>query len=117
MKIYWWINTCRIKDDYVFEFIGLPDSHNESDLQKGLLNDMKKFILELGKDFLFVGEEYRVQVGNSDFYIDLLFFHSDLQCLVAFELLCCAQHKRSRILIRTGCKYTFAWEKEKKTDM
>jgi predicted nuclease of restriction endonuclease-like (RecB) superfamily len=74
------------KDDYVFEFIGLPDSHSENDLQKGLLNDMKKFILELGKDFLFVGEEYRVQVGNSDFYIDLLFFHRDLQCLVAFEL-------------------------------
>jgi predicted nuclease of restriction endonuclease-like (RecB) superfamily len=56
------------KDDYVFEFIGLPESHSENDLQKGLLNDMKKFILEIGKDFLFVGEEYRVQVGNSDFY-------------------------------------------------
>ena len=46
----------------------------------------KNFILELGKDFLFIGEEYRVQVGNSDFYIDLLFFHRGLQCLVAFEL-------------------------------
>ena len=47
---------------------------------------MKDFILELGKDFLFVDEEYRVQVGHSDFYIDLLFFHRGLQCLVAFEL-------------------------------
>ena len=47
---------------------------------------MKDFILELGKDFLFVDEEYRVQVGNSDFYIDLLFYHRGLQCLVAFEL-------------------------------
>lgn len=47
---------------------------------------MKEFILEIGRDFLFVGEEYRVQVGNSDFYIDLLFFHRGLQCLVAFEL-------------------------------
>jgi predicted nuclease of restriction endonuclease-like (RecB) superfamily len=74
------------RDDYVFEFIGLPESHSENDLQKGLLNDMKRFILEIGKDFLFVGEEYRVQVGNSDFYIDLLFFHRDLQCLIAFEL-------------------------------
>jgi len=47
---------------------------------------MKNFILELGKDFLFMGEEYKLQVGNSDFYIDLLFYHRSLQCLVAFEL-------------------------------
>jgi predicted nuclease of restriction endonuclease-like (RecB) superfamily len=78
------INT--FKDDYVFEFVGLPDSHSESDLQKGLMNNLKKFILEIGRDFLFVGEEYRLQVGNSDFYIDLLFYHRDLQCLVAFEI-------------------------------
>jgi predicted nuclease of restriction endonuclease-like (RecB) superfamily len=74
------------KDNYVFEFIGLPESHSENDLQKGLMSDFKRFILEIGKDFLFVGEEYRVQVGNSDFYIDLLFYHRDLQCLIAFEL-------------------------------
>ena len=55
-------------------------------LKKGLVKQMKDFILELGKDFLFVDEEYRVQVGNSDFYIDLLFYHRGLQCLVAFEL-------------------------------
>ena len=47
---------------------------------------MKDFILELGKDFLFIGEEYKLQVGNSDFYIDLVFYHRGLQCLVAFEL-------------------------------
>lgn len=47
---------------------------------------MKDFILELGKDFLFMGEEYRIQVENADFYIDLLFYHRELQCLVAFEL-------------------------------
>lgn len=47
---------------------------------------MKNFILELGKDFLFIGEEYKVQVGNSDLYIDLLFYHRGLQCFVAFEL-------------------------------
>lgn len=74
------------KDSYVLEFLGLPESHSESELQKGLISKMRNFILELGKDFLFVGEEYRVQVGNSDFYIDLLFFHRGLQCLVAFEL-------------------------------
>lgn len=74
------------KDSYVFEFLNLPDPHNENDLQKGLIMQMKKFILELGNDFLFIGEEYKVQVGNRDFYIDLLFFHRGLQCLVAFEL-------------------------------
>jgi len=74
------------KDSYVLEFLGLPESHDESELQRGLIKQMKNFILELGKDFLFVGEEYRVQVGNSDFYIDLLFFHRGLQCLIAFEL-------------------------------
>ncbi len=47
---------------------------------------MKDFILELGRDFLFIDQEYKAQVGNSDFYIDLLFFHRGLQCLVAFEL-------------------------------
>lgn len=74
------------KDSYVFDFLNLPEPFNESDLQKGLLHQIKNFILELGRDFLFIGEEYKVQVGNSDFYIDLLFFHRSLQCLVAFEL-------------------------------
>ena len=76
----------NLKDNYVLEFLGLPKSYNEHDLQKALISQMKEFILELGKDFLFVGEQYRVQVGNSDFYIDLLFFHRGLQCLTAFEL-------------------------------
>ncbi len=74
------------KDSYVFDFLNLSPRHNESELQKGLLKQMKNFILELGKDFIFVGEEYKVEVGNSDFYIDLLFYHRGLQCLVAFEL-------------------------------
>ena len=74
------------KDSYVFEFLNLPEPHNENDLQSGLVRQMKNFILELGKDFLFIGEEYKLQVGNSDFFVDLLFYHRGLQCLVAFEL-------------------------------
>jgi RecB family endonuclease NucS len=74
------------KDSYVFEFLSLPEPHSESELQLGLVKQMKNFILELGRDFLFIGEEYKLQVGNSDFYIDLLFYHRGLQCLVAFEL-------------------------------
>lgn len=75
-----------LKDSYVFEFLNLPEPHNEGELQKGLLRQMKKFILELGREFLFVGEEYKIQVGNSDFYLDLLFYHRGLQCLIAFEI-------------------------------
>ena len=75
-----------VKDSYVFEFLNLPEKHSEKTLQKRLIQEMKHFILELGKDFLFVGSEYQLQVGNSDFYIDLLFYHRSLQCLVAFEL-------------------------------
>ncbi|MCP1297971.1 PDDEXK nuclease domain-containing protein [Chryseobacterium sp. S0630] len=74
------------KDSYVFDFLNLPETFSESELQKGLILQMKNFILELGRDFLFISEEYKIQVGNSDFYIDLLFFHRGLQCLVAFEL-------------------------------
>lgn len=78
------LNT--FKDSYVFEFLNLPEHHKESDIQKDLIKQMKNFILELGRDFLFIDEEYKVQVGNSDFYIDLLFYHRGLQCLVVFEL-------------------------------
>lgn len=74
------------KDHYIFDFLNLSDSFSENELQKGLIRQMKDFILELGKDFLFFGEEYKLQVGNSDFYVDLLFYHRSLQCLVAFEL-------------------------------
>jgi predicted nuclease of restriction endonuclease-like (RecB) superfamily len=73
-------------DSYIFDFLNLKEKHSESDLQKGLISQMKNLVLEIGKDFLFIGEEYKVQVGNSDFYIDLLFYHRSLQCLVAFEL-------------------------------
>ena len=73
-------------DSYVIEFLDLPSNFKESDLRKGLIRNMKDFILEVGKDFTFIDEEYRVQAGGSDYKIDLLFFHRGLQCLVAFEL-------------------------------
>ena len=78
--------TRTFKDSYVFEFLNLQEPHSEKDLQRGLIKQMKSFILELGKDFLFIGEEYKLQVGSGDFFIDLLFYHRGLQCLVAFEL-------------------------------
>lgn len=73
-------------DSYVIEFLDLPSNFREADLRKGLLRNMKDFILEVGKDFTFIDEEFRVQIGGEDYKIDLLFFHWGLQCLVAFEL-------------------------------
>ena len=75
-----------LKDRAVLDFLYLPVRHNEHHLHKGLLEHMKEFILELGKDFLFVDSEYGVQVGGSTKRIDLLFYHRALQCLVAIEL-------------------------------
>ena len=74
------------RDQYVLEFIGGKDYEHENTMKKALINRMKDFVLEFGKDFLFIDEEYRLQVGSSDFRIDLLFYHRELQCLVAFEL-------------------------------
>lgn len=76
----------NLRDKYVVDFLSLPKIHSEQDLRKAIILNLKDFILEFGKDFTFVGEEYRLQVGNKDFYVDLLFYHRDLQCLVAFDL-------------------------------
>jgi len=75
-----------VRDNYILEFLNLPEGFKEKDLRKQIVINLKQFILEFGRDFVFVGEEYRVQVGNEDFYIDLVFFHRELTCLVAFEL-------------------------------
>jgi len=74
------------RDQYVLEFIGDKEYKHENTMRAALINKMKDFILELGKDFIFIDQEYCLQVGNSDFRIDLLFYHRELQCLVAFEL-------------------------------
>ena len=74
------------RDQYVMEFITGKEAKPENNLRRALLKKMKQFILELGKDFICIEEEYRLQVGCSDFRIDLLFYHRELQCLVAFEL-------------------------------
>ncbi|MCD8107352.1 MAG: PDDEXK nuclease domain-containing protein [Oscillospiraceae bacterium] len=73
-------------DSYVLDFLDVPDVVSEHDLQKSIIRNLKDFILEIGRDFTFIGEEYRVQVGNHDYYIDLLFYHRGLSCLAAFEL-------------------------------
>ena len=75
-----------ILDSYVLEFLDLPEQYSENNLKKAIIGNLKNFILEFGKDFTFIGEEYRVQVGGQDFYIDLLFYNRALSCLVPIEL-------------------------------
>ena len=74
------------KDIYLVEFADLPPRHSEADLQRALVEQLKQFLLELGRDFCFIGAEYPVQVGGRDFALDLLFFNRALNALVAFEL-------------------------------
>ena len=76
----------RILDIYSLEFLNLPSVYSENDLKNAIVRNLKNFILEIGHDFTFIGDEYRVQVGNHDLFIDLLFFNRELSCLVAFEL-------------------------------
>ncbi len=76
----------RLLDTYSLEFLDLPNEYNEMDLKKSIIRNLKDFILEIGKDFTYIGDEYKVQVGNHDFFIDLLFYNRELSCLVAFEL-------------------------------
>jgi predicted nuclease of restriction endonuclease-like (RecB) superfamily len=74
------------KDSYLVEFLELPSDHSEADLQQALVERLKQFLIELGRDFCFVGSQFTLQVGRRDFAVDLLFFHRGLQCLVAIEL-------------------------------
>ncbi|MEP6663629.1 MAG: PDDEXK nuclease domain-containing protein [Verrucomicrobiota bacterium] len=74
------------KDAYLLDFLDLPKKHSERQLQRALVANLKRFLIELGPDFCFAGEELRLQVGNRDFALDLLFYHRGLQCLIAFDL-------------------------------
>jgi predicted nuclease of restriction endonuclease-like (RecB) superfamily len=74
------------KDSYLIEFVDLPPRHSEADLQRALVEQLKQFLLELGRDFCFIGSQYPVQVGGRDFALDLLFFNRALNALVALEL-------------------------------
>ncbi|OWK46448.1 hypothetical protein FRUB_00147 [Fimbriiglobus ruber] len=78
--------AAAFKDTYLVEFLNLPQLHTEADLQRSLVANLRQFLMELGGDFTFVGEQYRLQVGGRDFFLDLLFYHRSLTCLIAIEL-------------------------------
>ena len=76
----------RLLDVYSLEFLDLPNNYKEKDLKDAIVSNLKDFILEIGKDFTFIEQEHRINVGGEDFYIDLLFYNRTYSCLVAFEL-------------------------------
>lgn len=75
-----------IKDHYTFDFLELSEKHSEKELEESLIRNVREFLLELGGDFTFVGNQFKLQLGDEEFFIDLLLYHRRLQCLVAIEL-------------------------------
>ena len=75
-----------VKDEYTFDFLNLEEEHSESELEQALVKNIRSFLIELGTDFTFVGNQYKVEIEGEEYFIDLLLFHRKLQCLVAIEL-------------------------------
>lgn len=75
-----------VKDHYTFDFLGLADEHSERQLEQALVQNIRRFLTEMGGSFTFVGSQYRLEVGGQEYFIDLLLFHRRLRCLVAVEL-------------------------------
>lgn len=74
------------KDPYFFDFLGLSDTYSERDLESSIIVELQKFIIELGSDFAFLARQKRITIDNRDYYIDLLFYHRKLNCLIAIDL-------------------------------
>ena len=75
-----------LKDTYIFDFLNLEEKAKETELEKQLIENISKFLLELGAGFAFVSQQYNLEIGNNDYYIDLLFYHTRLHCYIAIEL-------------------------------
>jgi predicted nuclease of restriction endonuclease-like (RecB) superfamily len=75
-----------VKDEFTFDFLNLADEHSESELEQALIQNIRSFLLELGHNYTFVGNQYKVSVSDKEFFIDLLLFHRQLQCLIAIDL-------------------------------
>jgi predicted nuclease of restriction endonuclease-like (RecB) superfamily len=74
------------RDPYLLDFLGLEDTYSERDLEAAILRELERFLLELGTDFSLIARQKRMTIGERDFYLDLLFYHRNLRCLVAIEL-------------------------------
>jgi len=78
--------TLPFKDPYVLDFLGLKDTYSEKDLESAIIAELQRFISELGSDFAFLARQKRITIDTTDYYIDLLFYHRRLKCLVAIDL-------------------------------
>ncbi|MEM9908570.1 MAG: PDDEXK nuclease domain-containing protein [Cyanobacteria bacterium P01_D01_bin.44] len=78
--------TLAIRDEYIFDFLELGDQHSERELERALLNKVDTFLRQMGGMFAFLGSQYRLEVGDQEFFIDLLLYHRRLRCLVAIDL-------------------------------
>lgn len=78
--------SLAVKDHYTFDFLGLPDKHSERELEKALIQNIRRFLTEMGGAFAFMGTQHRLEVGGQEYFIDLLLFHRRLRSLVAVEL-------------------------------
>ena len=75
-----------IKDEYTFDFLELGEEHSEAELEKALLNNIRKFLIEMGGYFCFIGNQYRIEIDGDEYFLDLLFYHRKLKCMIAVEL-------------------------------
>lgn len=74
------------RDPYFLDFLGLSDTYSEKDIESGIIREIERFILEMGSDFSFIARQKRITIDAEDYYIDLLFFHRRLRCLIAIDL-------------------------------
>jgi predicted nuclease of restriction endonuclease-like (RecB) superfamily len=75
-----------IKDEYTFDFMDLADNHSERQLEAALVNNVRSLLLEMGSQFTFIGNQYKIKLEDKEYFIDLLLYHRELQCLVTVEL-------------------------------
>jgi predicted nuclease of restriction endonuclease-like (RecB) superfamily len=75
-----------VKDEYTFDFLNLSDEHNESQLENALVQNIRSFLLEMGNQFAYVGNQFKIEVSGKEYFIDLLLYHRHLNCLIAVEL-------------------------------
>jgi len=90
-----------LRDPYVLEFIGLEkqQTYSESQLEQALIDHLQEFLHELGRDFCFMDRQHRITVAGQHYFLDLLFYHRKLRCLIAIDLLCCRTHNKSCVVI------------------
>ena len=105
--------STKFLDIYSLEFLKLPNNYKEIDLKQEIIDNMKSFILEIGKDFIFIDSEYKIKVGNKTFSIDLLFYNRTLKCMIALELK--IGEFKSEYISKMNL-YLEALDKEKKSD-